>query len=397
MNGPGKNQDPKLMYELLKLKKLIINYFYIKMMINEIMTMESKFNATTTYCDVNTLIAQVNQKENAIDLNPSYQRGIVWNDEKQSAFINSVMRGIVPNAIIINYEDLKKTCMDGKQRLTSLVRFKNNEITCTINEEILYYDHVNNKNENGRVMTGEEKTIFYSRNLPVVTYYGLNYEDQIDVFNRIQNGVSMKAGEIISSLFINSKINEFFNIFCESKRENIEKFIKNNKSKQHKIIIVNVIYLIENEILKLPSKNQRCNFIKTKLNKMSLVTAATKKISFVIDIAFGSDVLNHSSIINVKMNQATYYAIIDLLYTNKKINYKKLRSAIRNYCRKKSKEKDIETIQKNILKIYNKTSIDEVSDEEQYEEIDSEYTKNKKTKKKITKKKILLSDDESDD
>jgi hypothetical protein len=362
--------------------------------------MESKFNATTTYCDVNTLISQVIQKENAIDLNAPYQRGIVWNSEKQSAFINSVMRGIVPNAIIINYDDLKKTCMDGKQRLTSLVRFKNNEISYSINDEIIFYDYINNKVDNIRIMTNDEKTIFCSRNLPVVTYYGLTYEDQIDVFNRIQNGVSMKAGELISSLFINSKINEFFNNFCENKRESIEKIIKNNKSKQHKIIIVNVIFMIENEILKIPSKQQRCNFIKTELNKMSSIVTATKKISTILDIAFGSEVLSHPSIINIKMIQSTYYAIINILYARRKINYKKLRSAIRNYCRKKSKEKDIEIIQKTILKIYDKLSNNDISDEE---DVDSECSDNdnNNTKKKCNsrkrkniKKKIVLTDSE---
>jgi len=107
--------------------------------------MGDKFNAITTYADVNTIIIQASQKENGINLNPEYQRDIVWSNEKQSAFINSIMRNIIPNAIIFNNNEseLIQICMDGKQRITSLVRFKKNEIPYHINDcddESIFYD-----------------------------------------------------------------------------------------------------------------------------------------------------------------------------------------------------------------------------------------------------------------
>ena len=61
------------------------------------------------------------------ELNPKYQRKIVWDDDKQSNFIHSVFTGIVPNPIVFNIDKNRKSvCIDGKQRCTSLIRFKNN-------------------------------------------------------------------------------------------------------------------------------------------------------------------------------------------------------------------------------------------------------------------------------
>lgn len=63
-----------------------------------------------------------------LNLNPSYQRGDVWPTSDAQKLIESVLRGIpLPSIILLNPEGDKRSkqyeVVDGKQRLTSLLRF----------------------------------------------------------------------------------------------------------------------------------------------------------------------------------------------------------------------------------------------------------------------------------
>lgn len=73
-------------------------------------------------------------KDGRIDLEPEYQRGVVWNELKQSAIIESIMRHYYVPPILLSAKEAKNEgdpeyiCIDGKQRLSSVYRFMNNEI-----------------------------------------------------------------------------------------------------------------------------------------------------------------------------------------------------------------------------------------------------------------------------
>lgn len=74
-----------------------------------------------------------------LDLNPDFQRGHVWTEEQQIAYVEFFLRG-GKTARVIYFNspafgnsmngDLDETilCVDGLQRLTSIRRFINNEI-----------------------------------------------------------------------------------------------------------------------------------------------------------------------------------------------------------------------------------------------------------------------------
>ena len=74
-----------------------------------------------------------------LQLNPNFQRGHVWTEEQQIAYVEFLLRGgksakVIyfnkpswQNSSIINdYDDF--VCVDGLQRLTAVMRFLNNEI-----------------------------------------------------------------------------------------------------------------------------------------------------------------------------------------------------------------------------------------------------------------------------
>jgi uncharacterized protein with ParB-like and HNH nuclease domain len=77
--------------------------------------------------------------DSKLEMNPDFQRGHVWTEEQQIAFIESVLRGGAKNARVIYlnnpnwmkhsdrpYQDF--VCVDGLQRYTAIKRFINNEI-----------------------------------------------------------------------------------------------------------------------------------------------------------------------------------------------------------------------------------------------------------------------------
>jgi hypothetical protein len=70
-----------------------------------------------------------------IRLDPDYQRDHVWTETQQSAFVGFVLEGGNPPPVYLNnrYEnDGFKEVIDGKQRLTALLRWVRNEIPATL-------------------------------------------------------------------------------------------------------------------------------------------------------------------------------------------------------------------------------------------------------------------------
>ena len=75
-------------------------------------------------------------KEHDLKINPDFQRGHVWEEDKQVAFVEHILRnGVGSNVIRFNHPDWMNfrqmdgmVLVDGLQRLTAVMRFMNNEI-----------------------------------------------------------------------------------------------------------------------------------------------------------------------------------------------------------------------------------------------------------------------------
>jgi uncharacterized protein with ParB-like and HNH nuclease domain len=80
------------------------------------------------------------KEDYGLELNPDFQRGHVWNESQQIAFIEFLLKGGVTSKVIYfnspafggrshsgNLDDTI-LCVDGLQRLTACLRFMNNEI-----------------------------------------------------------------------------------------------------------------------------------------------------------------------------------------------------------------------------------------------------------------------------
>ena len=90
-----------------------------------------------------------------LELNPEFQRGHVWNLDKQIAFVENLLRGIDLNKII-RFNDLtmhphddvddflqnKILCIDGLQRLTAIIDFIDGKYKI-FNNQLNYQDILN--------------------------------------------------------------------------------------------------------------------------------------------------------------------------------------------------------------------------------------------------------------
>ena len=75
---------------------------------------------------INTLLSERNLRR--IDYKPYYQRNYVWDIEKQSFFIESVLLGTEIPPIILFKSGTKIEIIDGRQRFETLKRFKEDEV-----------------------------------------------------------------------------------------------------------------------------------------------------------------------------------------------------------------------------------------------------------------------------
>lgn len=138
---------------------------------------------------------------------PPYQRRSVWSDEKQSYFIDSILRNFPIPPIFLHRKidaDTGKTnfdVIDGKQRLTAIARFINNEIPAANEygppEEASLLDGSFFKDLSSNEELSEFKSSFWKYDLPIEyidpTDVGL-IEDVFDRLNR--NGEPLKGQEL---------------------------------------------------------------------------------------------------------------------------------------------------------------------------------------------------------
>lgn len=387
-----------------------------------------KFASTVTLQPVSTLIQRIDTNEEQIILNPPYQRDVIWEEKDMSYFINSVIKGIVPTNIIFNLdENSNYVCIDGKQRVSSLKKFKNNEIPVIFETDdtithayysILPDDDDQQSNITYRLLTQEEKNRFNQMNISITTYSKLSYEDQIDIFNRIQHGKLLTSGEKMVALFSDDKITTWFSKFCDTKQNVLSKYIKNFNRKEHIPHIISTMFIISKNICQLPDKKNKEKYMKS-IDKLQKIKIETGKVDKLITLCYNDKILGHSSITS-KLQQnirlmTMYWINTEFAKNLDKITdqqFKYIRSTIRKtyrdtthgYSKVSATKKDISTLEGifNIMKKYysdlkanncvvsdeetNTDQIEEQDDEEINEDISEEEEPVKKPVKKSVNK-----------
>ncbi|CAO1630051.1 unnamed protein product [Parajaminaea phylloscopi] len=151
--------------------------------------------------NVSTLFEDISSGD--IDLEPDYQRGVVWPKNKQSAIIESLLSHYYIPPILLSEKKLKNgdtrwTCIDGKQRLSSIKLFMSNEIPVyDANGRTFFYS---DSAPGRRTLPPEVAKRFRKEAIPTVVYDNLTDEQEREMFQRVQMGVTLSAAEKLSAL-----------------------------------------------------------------------------------------------------------------------------------------------------------------------------------------------------
>ncbi|KAJ3764390.1 hypothetical protein EV360DRAFT_31608 [Lentinula raphanica] len=133
-----------------------------------------------------------------IDLSPEYQRDVVWTKEKQTGLIDSIYRNyyIPPIIFAVSIDDdgfEHRTCIDGKQRLTSIQLITGQKYWYKIAE-------TDDKKKNKELLPERLRTMFANKQMVCVEYTGLTNANERDIFKRVQQGVALKPSEKLGAI-----------------------------------------------------------------------------------------------------------------------------------------------------------------------------------------------------
>ncbi|KAK0213380.1 hypothetical protein DFS33DRAFT_121068 [Desarmillaria ectypa] len=145
---------------------------------------------------------------NDINLDPEYQRGEVWRESKQTGLIDSILRNfyIPPIIFAVNlFEDgtETRTCIDGKQRLTSIHRFMEGLIPhrdYDTGRKYWYRDHLGVPSKQKNILPEALRRLFANKQIVCVEYSDLTDDGERDIFQRVQLGVALTAAEKLQAI-----------------------------------------------------------------------------------------------------------------------------------------------------------------------------------------------------
>lgn len=147
------------------------------------------------------------------DLNPPYQRDLVWSAKQKRNLLLSIFRGIPINAIhlVEQNNSKRKYVLDGKQRISTIKQFVNNEIRLSAKELALpysgcsdfgYSDLVSNKDENWIDACGR----FLNHNVSCVCWGPMSLVQQSDIFDVINHAAPLVSYEKMYGRFFLARL-----------------------------------------------------------------------------------------------------------------------------------------------------------------------------------------------
>ena len=295
-------------------------------------------------------LLQIIQSKSFI-LEPIYQRGSVWSKEQSEQFLESLMIGYAPMPFIFNYVKDTIICIDGKQRLTALLKFVSNELVISYNGKQLYYRAKKN------LLNEQDREEFNSKIVSIVKYDNLSYINQLDLFKRIQNGTTLTEGQLAVKMFTNAEVAEKFKKYCKTKAELLTNFM-NISNQEHFLLLSNILYLVATDYLVDISKTNNVDFF-DKLD-IKLLDTSLKEISNVLDIMYGPQIFTNEHFTG-NIDKKTQLVIAKFIVNEKNINYDKLVTAINSM----DSNDGLKNMYDELVKQYEYTEeINDVSDDE---------------------------------
>lgn len=140
-----------------------------------------------------------------VNLEPEYQRDVVWPESKQVGLIDSILRNFyIPPVIFVSHQhpdgSETKTCIDGKQRLTSIHRFMDGLIHHKDPQTgDKYWYKLNTSNQTGRspgyILPVKYQRLFANKQIVCIEFQDLPDFEEREIFQRVQLGMALTPAE----------------------------------------------------------------------------------------------------------------------------------------------------------------------------------------------------------
>lgn len=172
---------------------------------------KNSLKITPRTISIKTLLSERNLRR--IDYKPYYQRNYVWDNVKQSFFIESVILGTEIPPLILFKSGTRVEVIDGRQRFETLKKFIENDISLT-EKGLLSLPALDKQNFNK--LKEEVKDIFWNANIRVFEFEVLvgidtTIEDKIkkEIFRRYNTGITpLTSIEVDSAKYDNDDLSE---------------------------------------------------------------------------------------------------------------------------------------------------------------------------------------------
>jgi hypothetical protein len=137
-----------------------------------------------------------------IDLDADYQREKIWSTQQQKLLLDSILRDIdIPKIYIVEVKSDKQfdyECIDGKQRMTTLLRFFKPELNEEAPLTVRHYEREYTYKQFKSKYPKDAKTI-EDYELSFTIYKALDDEFVREIFRRLQLGIRLNSGELLKT------------------------------------------------------------------------------------------------------------------------------------------------------------------------------------------------------
>lgn len=164
---------------------------------------------------IKTLLGERNLKR--IDYSPYYQRNYVWDNAKQSFFIESVILGTEIPPLIFFKSGMSIEVIDGRQRFETLKRFKENDIRLS-NKGLMTLEFLGKKTFNS--IDSDIQDVFWNSNIRIFEFEVVNVpnldpkvEDKIkkEIFRRYNTGITpLTSSEVDNARYNDDTLSDKF-------------------------------------------------------------------------------------------------------------------------------------------------------------------------------------------
>lgn len=162
---------------------------------------------------VRNIVDQIN--DSSLDVQPSYQRGYVWDDTRASGLIESLLINIpIPVCYFAEEETGKYTVVDGHQRLYSIWRYVSNLFPLQGLRTLTEFNTRKFKDLNER-----EQRLIIGRSIRCIVITQESHpEIRFEVFHRLNTGAMVATDQEIRNAIYRGDLNNLIKSLADSKQ-----------------------------------------------------------------------------------------------------------------------------------------------------------------------------------